>query len=339
MTSESEKLLRKLDYHPKDAEKAVISLIGNICRQLNTDANEAEKIIEKAIIGGEITSLISPENWLQERFLLNCVTIDEDGYAKMCIDALKIVQRTAPTDYGSARQRDLGQLWADMTRGYLGELALEHFLKEYWNIDIQLGHEVGTLEEYLPTDVHKVREPGAEWRTPKIKISVKTTKWNGIWLDIPGDQFSHSDIHILVKIGVNQNHLFAFFKKISVFKDKVLKIGENIGSLTKEESAALFDMLPSFKPIPAYICGFVMKNTPYQNLSYTGKKGRKNFTITSWNGPILPGDLDEIKSRESVSGSVKFEGIGKFAHDRGYLFNTGSLVWQKDKWQEVCSKI
>ncbi|PIS22938.1 hypothetical protein COT49_02515 [candidate division WWE3 bacterium CG08_land_8_20_14_0_20_40_13] len=28
----------------------------------------------------------------------------------------------------------------------------------------------------------------------------------------------------------------------------------------------------------------------------------------------------------------KFEGMGKFSHDRGFLFNTGQLNWKKQDW-------
>jgi len=188
-------------------------------------------------------------------------------------------------------------------------------------------------------DIHRIRRDGESFRTPQIKISLKTTKWNGIWLDIPGDQFNHSDIHVLIKVGTGRDHLFAFFKKISVFRDKVLKRGIEVGALTDKESEDLFANLPTFRPIPAYICGFVPKNKKYESLSYDGKKGRKNYTITSWNGPISPGDLDVLKDNEGVSGSVKFEGIGTFAHDSGYLFNTGNLLWGKADWKKVIDNI
>jgi len=308
-------------------------------KKLDITKEESEKIIEKAVIGGEVPEDGDFGSWCKDRFLPNCVLVDETGYSKMCVDALKILSRTAPTDYGSSRQRDLGQLWADMTRGYLGEYAFLLFLKERWEITAKLGHEIGRLQDYLPMDIHKIKEPNADYRAPSIKISVKTTKWNGIWLDIPGDQFNHSDVHVLVKVGAGRDHLFAFFKKISVFKDKVLKKGEDIGSLSAEESSALYESLPSFKPIPAYICGFVMKNGGYKNLAYQGKKGRLNYKITAWNGPILPGDLETIKQKEGVSGSISFEGIGDFAHDKGYLFNAGNLLWKEKDWQEVCASL
>lgn len=304
------------------------------------DRIEAEKILEKVFVGGEVRSEDYFGDWYKNRFVPNCVTIDEEGYAKMCVDALKILNSTAATDYGGSRQRDLGQLWADMTRGYLGELAFKLFLKKNWYLDADVGHEVGALEEYLPMDIHNVKGvKDSSFRTPKIKIGIKSTKFNGIWFDIPGDQFNHSDINVLVKVATGRDHLFAFFKYLSVFKDKVLKKGVEVGALSFEQSEELFNKLPTFKPIIGYICGFVDKNSHYENLSYKGKKGRLNYNITAWNGPIRPGDLDLIKDREGVAGSIKFEGIGKFAHDSGYLFNAGNLKWSKSDWDRVVESI
>ncbi len=308
--------------------------IKKIREALGVEEEDAIKIIEKAQAGNEITEKITLDNWLSERFLKNCVLIDESGYSKMCVDALKILSMTAATDYGSSRQRDMGQLWADMTRGYLGELAFILFLKKRWNIIAELDHEKGKLEDFLPMDIHRVSD-----RAPKLKIGIKTTKWNGIWVDIPGDQFNHSDIHVLVKVGAGRDHLFSFFKNLSVFKDKVLKRGVEVGSLSQEESKELYDKLPSFNPIPAYICGFIRSTNIYPTLSYKGKKGRKNYTITEWNGPISSGDLEKIKILEEVGGKISFEGIGDFAHDSGYLFNTGNLLWKDKDWEKVCKEL
>ncbi len=253
----------------------------------------------------------------------------------MCVDALKILKRTAATDYGSSRQRDLGQLWGDMTRGYLAELAFILYLKQAWGIDAELDHEEGELETFLPTDIHRIRKNG-EIREPKIKIGIKGTKWNGIWFDIPGAQFHHSDIQILVKVGTSRDHLFAYFKHISVFKDKVLKKGIEVGSLDQQEADALFDRLPVFQPIPAYISGFAVVNQKYNDLPYTGRKGRIHFKIQSWKGEMKPGDLARIKEKEGLpaNGKVQFEGIGDFAHDKGFLFNVGSLLWKEEDWKK-----
>lgn len=245
--------------------------VNILCGELKVDSALAEKIIIKSQEGGEIEKDLSNINeWLNERLLPNCVHIDETGYSTMCINALKIVSKTAA----------------------------------------ELGHDLGKLEDYLPMDLHKITKAGEMPRPPKIKVGIKAGKWNGIWLDIPGDQFDHSDIHAFVKIGAGRDHLFAFFKQLSVFKDKVLKRGEEIGCLSKDDD--------------------------YKDLSFSGKKGRINYTIRAWKGKISDGDLDRIKIAEGVSGKVSFLGIGEFSHDNGYLFNAGNLLWKEKDWKKVC---
>ena len=296
--------------------------------------------MKKAESGQEFKDDSELEIWLNERFLPNIVFISEDGYARMCIDALKILKSTAATDYGSSRQRDLGQLWGDMTRGYLAEYAFCLFLKQTWNIDAELGHEKGSLQDYLPSDIHQIQKGSEASRAPNIKIGIKGTKWNGIWFDIPGSQFDHSDVHVFVKVGTARDHLFAYFKHISVFKDKVLKKGIELGVLNQEEANSLFENLPLFQPISAHVAGFVVRDKEYKDLDYSGKKGRMHYTVESWNGEIKTGDLQRIKERENIetNGKIQFEGIGKFAHDKGYLFNVGNLLWKKEDWEKFVIK-
>lgn len=119
-----------------------MSVINDISDLLNIPTDESEKILTKAISGSEITDSFNEKDWFEQRFKPNVVFIDETGYTKMCVDALKILGTTAATDYGSSRQRDLGQLWADMTRGYLGEYAFQ-----------------------------SVKEPSGKYRTPNLSIS------------------------------------------------------------------------------------------------------------------------------------------------------------------------
>ena len=310
---------------------SVSEILGGISEK---ELSVASMIVNKAMIAGEFDEGTHKE-WLEKRFMPNCVCIGEKEYAQMCIDSLKILPDVAGTDFGSSRQRDMGQLWADMTRGYLGEMAFTLFLNKHWEIESELRHERGNLKDYLPTDLHGIRSPGDyDFKIPKLKIGIKTTKWNGIWLDIPNDQFNHSDAHILVRVGTGRDHLLAFFKSLSVFKDKIIRKGTDEGFLNIQEGDELFDRLPNFKKIVAYICGFAVKDCNYKELPYDGKSGRLNFNITSWNGPIKSGDLLRIKDERKAKGKIKFEGIGSFAHDSGYLFNSGSLLWKKEDWEK-----
>lgn len=307
--------------------------------QIPINEKEADNFIKKAQEGGEINRNISFHEWLEKRFIPNCVLINEDEYAKMCIDALKILETTAGTDYGTSRQRDLGQLWADMTRGYLGEMAFAKLLKVRWNISSKLGHEKGELKDFLKSDIKYISKNNIDYETPKLNVGIKTGKSNGIWLDITGDQFNHSDVHVFVKVATGRDHLFAFFKHLSVFKDKILKKGEEIGLISETESYNIFNKIPSFVPIVAYISGFVLKDNKYKELPYEGKRGRINYEITSWNGPYSPDDIEKIKHIENIRGKIKFVGIGDFTRNKRYLFNTGKLLWDESDWKKVIDKL
>ncbi len=107
-----------------------------------------------------------------------------------------------------------------MTRGYLGEYAFARFLSEKWEIESELGHQMGVLAEYLPTDIHQITRRNEQPRPPRLGIGIKTTKWNGIWLDIPGDQFNHSDIHVLIKVGTGRTTCLHFLRRSAFSETK-----------------------------------------------------------------------------------------------------------------------
>lgn len=319
---------------------SLATIVATLKAEYRMGDDDAQAFVTKAIEGGEATER-GIDAWYEDRFKPNTVIIDEAGYAQMCVSALKIVRNTAGTDYGSSRQRDLGQLWADMTRGYLGERAFTQFLEERWGMHAELNHELGDLEDFLPSDVHKVSEGKGALRDPKIGISVKTTKANGIWCDIPGAQFFHSDAHVLVKLAVGRDHLFAYFKSISVFRDKVLKNAVEAGSLTEAESKRLFDSLPSFTPVVAYISGFIPTDKTFERPRWGGHRGRKHFTVNEWKGRCNEEHLEEIRTSEELpaGGRVKFLGIDHFSHYGGFLFNTGSLCWTKAQWTALVARL
>ena len=197
------------------------------------------------------------------------------------------------------------------------------------------------LTEFLDSDIPEVKLPNQNWRKAKINIGIKTTKMRGIWLDIPGDQFSHSDYHVLTKVSVGRDHLFGFFKKISVFRDKILALGLNIGALNQNEFDSLFNFLPDYRPIMAQVCGFVDASKSYTTLPYEGKKGRIHFKVHSWNGPYYPGDFSTIKVKEGLSGNGKVSllGLESVTNQQRYLFNSGKLEWSDMSWSKLINSI
>lgn len=262
----------------------------------------------------------------------------KQDYTEAAIQSLKVQFNLASTDFGTSRQRDLGQKWSDTIRGYLGEIALRKYFQEKYNIDIALDHEKGNFEEYINTDIYFVKkQDDTEYRKSKLNISIKTTKANGIWLDIPGQQFTHSDVFILIKLGIGTDHLFSFFKEISVFKDKILLEGQNSNLISQEEANQIYEQVTNFEPITAYIPGYILaKNYQNQLFTYVGKKGKKNHTIIDYAGEYKLENLQTIKHKENLdhSGKVEFESIGKFTQQDRYIFGLQTLEknnnWQKD---------
>ena len=317
----------------------------DICNKISPE--EFQTMIHKCIIANvisfdntkteeEIKQNI--EKWYQNKFKPFIFEIDINTYSKAVIEALKIQFLITGTDFGSSRQRDLGQKWADTIRGYLGEFGIKQWIeKNYPEIKIFLGHEQGSLEEYLPQDIHEIEIKGRK-RAPKLKISIKSTKFNGIWMDIPGNQFNHSNIFILTKLFVSNDHLFSFFKEISVFKDKILKCGIEKDCINKKEAENIFNQIPSFKPIIGYIPGFIIQNDYIDEIpSYEYIPKKTNAYIYNYKGEyneeILKKIKEEIQNQHQNIKTITFEGIRNFGNKHKYIFGMKSLKYTKDDWK------
>jgi hypothetical protein len=218
---------------------------------------------------------------------------------------------------------------------HLGEIGVQQILNKKFHVDVFLGHEKGNIEDFLTSDIHQIKlKNDITPRDSKINISIKTTKSNGIWLDIPGDQFSHSDVYILTKIGITTDHLFSFFKHISVFKDKVLKRGQDSGFLTEVEANKIYNDVPSFNKIYGYIPGFITNKNEYSLYKYEGRKPKSKFQITNWIGKYEENYLSDIKKKENAN-TIDFLGIGKFSQSNRYIFGTKSLHYTKKDWNDL----
>lgn len=197
--------------------------------------------------------------WLEQRFKYQLIWLNRDDYAKALVRALWLAPRFAATDFGGARQRDFAQVWTDTARGFLGEIAFQKFLNSKLNVTIRLDVRRGALEKFLPSDIKVEDGSTGQLRESNVKVSIKTTKFNGRWLDIPGAQFDHSDAFLLVKLGISRLHFSAFLKDISFLKDKLFALAKDMGELSNDQAQKLWKETPDFTPIPAYIAGYIEK--------------------------------------------------------------------------------
>ncbi|MCX8136259.1 hypothetical protein [Pyrobaculum aerophilum] len=313
-------------------------------------AEYVSDLCEGAVRSGDVERFSKLDEWL-EWLKWSSVVLNHHDYLEVAVRTLRLAPYLRPTDYGTARQRDLGQLWTDAIRGHLGEIAFAKWISEKFGIAIETGlSELGPLEEFLPSDVIKVNN-----RPPQLKVSIKTTKLRGVWLDIPYKQIDHSDIFILVRVGVAREHFIAFLKAISVIRDKILATALQQGIISEKESEEIWNLLPDFKPIPAYIVGYFDKRLYIDYIQsedvieVDGIIGTRNITVRKYLGYWHPEDNRvkesvlarlEQKYGTKISGyKIRFEGIGDFSKTKHFVVSSGFLKRTERDWRELLAQL
>jgi len=309
-----------------------------------------EDLCEGAVRGLDIDQFRSYDEWV--RWLSwSSVVLDENDYLKAALHALRLAPKIAATDYGTARQRDLGQLWTDAIRGFLGEVAFAKWLNERFGVSAELDYRRGSLQEFLPSDVKKING-----RDPRLKISIKTTKLGGIWLDIPGAQIDHSDVFVLVRVGTAREHFVAFLKKISVIRDKLMKEAVGRGLLRAEELSEIWNAVPDFTSVPACIAGFFNKlevaekiKSRLSIIEADAEVKIKKAVVNKFLGFWHPGReeyekalREMLKSRgRSIKDDMKieFKGIRDFTETLHFVASSGVLKKRKEDWEELIQKL
>jgi hypothetical protein len=309
-----------------------------------------EEVCEGAVRARDIEVFGDYSRWV-EWLGWASVVLDENDYLKAAVYGLNLAPKLAGTDYGTARQRDLGQLWTDVIRGFLGEVAVAKWLKERFGITAELDYRLGPLEEFLPSDIKSVAG-----REPRLRVSIKTTKLSGLWLDVPGAQIEHSDVFILVRVGVTREHFVAFLKKISVIRDKLMKEAVERGLVKREEIEQIWDSIPEFTAVPAYIAGFLDKTEIQDKLrdrtaviEADGDVKIRKVVINKFLGFWHPGEaiyekkLKELLRRKGKpvkdEMGVEFEGIGDFSKTLHFIASSGVLKKKKEDWEKLVERL
>jgi len=309
-----------------------------------------EELCDGAVRGLDVDQLAGYDEWA--RWLgWASVELDEGDYLRAALYGLYLAPRLAGTDYGTARQRDLGQLWTDIIRGFLGEIAFAKWLRERFGLAVELDYSLGPLEQFLPSDIKRVGG-----REPRLRVSVKTTKLGGIWLDVPGAQVEHSDVFVLVRVGATREHFLAFLKKISVIRDKLMKEARERGLLSEEELEKIWESVPEFKSVPAYVAGFLDKadyadrlKDRYSIIEADGEVKQRRAVINRYLGFWHPGEaayertLRDLLRRRGRGlrddMRVEFEGIGEFSRTLHFIASSGVLKKRKEDWERLVQRL
>lgn len=331
--------LKKIRWRKSKTKEDSLKIAGEIAKKYSIcpyNVDELADVVRAGVRANEIEIkkdgrsyyVLNVEKWFKNRLIPNTIVLTKDDYKKALYRAFRllVLGNIAMTDFGSSRQRDFGQRWTDFTRGFLGEIGIEKFFKQKLNLIVELEEKkIGNFEEFLPTDITRVREK-RNWREAKTLVSIKTSKLGSMWLDI-GTQLSHSDAFIFIKIGLTVDHLLHFFKDNNFLKSFV-NMAKKLNEIdnVKEELEKLHDSIPNVKPFPTYIPGFVLKEDM--------EKGNLKIYKTSQGNKTIVGGLG-LFTGESTR---KIEGLGEMTPPK-HIACLGSLRWEKKDWNNLKNKI
>jgi hypothetical protein len=190
------------------------------------------------------------------------------------------------TDFGTPTQRDAGKFVSNFVSGKLGEIAVQKFLYETFKMDIKLDFDIrDAVVGQDITEIAKPRKGPKVYNPPRIRISIKTTKFKNIWLVVPAneldDKIRSSDIYILTRVDLPLDHFFRLLKEHSALSN-------------------LDTIIPNFSAISSEVVGFVTKAElssksavtqlpkPKQDigLSYIWRSGEVIKSTAEWNALI-----------------------------------------------------
>mgnify|MGYP000081781918 CR=1 FL=1 len=321
--------------------------------------NLSKQIVESAREGGEVQTG-SWEDWKEwiSRFQNSLLWFDLDDYVRVMIRALlvnpEMTSEMTRADFGTSRQRDAAQSLTDTMRGYLGELAVARFLKNKFNVEVELPTRRGSAKEFISSDIERIKMPGEDWRPPELSMSIKTTKFQGVWLEMPESQFKKSDVFVMVRLGISRMHLIAFFKTISLIKGKIIPKGIEINELDQETADVLWKELPDFQPIPAYIVGFVERGhfREFLDPSISKKKQSNQISITIKHALGVfdrsrvialvrrkySRQLKLARAKDSDF-EVKIHRLNVPLRGRRFLASSGKLRFREEEWRDLVSRL
>jgi len=323
----------------KSGQNSPLNLLTEVLR---------DQLYRGARSGGELPlGDLGLAEWVK-RLSYHLVTLDINDYTRALIRAIWLAPKFAATDFGSARQRDIAQVWTDTARGFLGEIALQKFLRSNFRIETRLDTRRGELKEFLPSDIEEIKKPNDRWRKPLLNISIKTTKFNGRWLDLPGAQIEHSNVFILVKLGISRFHFLSYLKGVNFFKEKLIIEAQALDELSDKDAQILLKDLPDFNPIPAYIAGFLEKDKltfPIHEINAKLKgRTRRRIEIVGGVGIFSRSTVRNHPSIQQIDNYSQYPIsivpiIDSLTENSHFLANSGALSYGHDNWQNLLDKM
>lgn len=212
------------------------------------------------------------DTWYRQ-YQFSSVTLDRDDYMKCLKFAIRsYYDYRSRGDFGTAQQRDAGKFISNFVSGKLGEIAVEKFFKNRFDIDTRLDFEI--REAVIGQDITEVAFPrrGARvFNPPRVRIAIKTTKAKNVYLAVPAneaeDDARRSDVYILSRVDLYLNHFL-----------RILREHRSLEEMT--------DIIPEFVNIRGQVCGFILlpqllANVPVTELAGMGQSIQSSYVSRS----------------------------------------------------------
>lgn len=190
------------------------------------------------------------EKWKQS-YDYRTVILTREDY-NLCLDfALAMHFRGyVLSDWGTGRQREFGQKLTNWIKGQLGEVAVQKFLKDKFNLNVKLDFNI--YDEIVPQDIIEITTNKVK-RKPKIGVGIKSSKPKNVALVLGSNEIEiltrSSDVYIFCRPDLPDDHL--------------LRIGVNevIKSVkSKPHFLNYKDVIPRFNNMSSEVAGFCYKD-------------------------------------------------------------------------------
>lgn len=171
------------------------------------------------------------------------VELTKEDFLRALKFALKInYNMHTRSDFGTSRQRPFMQAVENWTQGALAEIALQKFIRDMFNIELQIEFRVFD-NAIVGQDIVAVKR-NRTINPPRKRISVKSGKDNGMVLIVPVNEIESearkSDYYVFVRVVFPIDIFARFYRSIPEFEDMLL-------------------IIPEFQSIKAYIAGYCKK--------------------------------------------------------------------------------
>lgn len=166
------------------------------------------------------------------------IELNKEDFLKAIKFALQINYKGhTRTDFGTSRQRTFMQAVENWTQGALGEIAFQKFIKDKFDVELQVEFRI--LEDVIGQDIVAVKRRKVV-NPPKIRVSVKSGKKNGMFLLIPINEVEsenrQSEYYVFVRVVYPTDTLARLYRYIPEFRD--------------------MDEIPELENVTAYIVGY-----------------------------------------------------------------------------------